>query len=204
LLNSIIANRSTAPITIHHDETASERELIEKGTGELAGFLKIIFEKDFAVKEGVTSVESLLERLKDEQTLLLVHNTYTTAETVQHISQSGKNVFWCFCPKANLYIENRLPDLNLFQGMDNCCIGTDSLASNESLHILEEIKTILRGFPSFTTEQLLKWATFNGAKALMMDGQLGSLEPGKKPGIILIENTNGKNLTSESRVKRLF
>lgn len=203
LLNKIFSNHSDFPITVHHDETESEKELLEEGTGALVNFLNKFFEKNFGKKEGITSVQSLLEFMRDEQPLLLVHNTYTTAETVQHINHSGKKVFWCFCPKANLYIENRLPDFRLFQSTENCCLGTDSLASNDTLSVLEEIKTILRCFPKLSTEKLLKWATLNGARALNMDNQFGSLEPHKKPGLLLIEKTDGKEITQESRIKRL-
>ena len=68
-------------------------------------------------------------------------------------------------------------------------LGTDSLASNHQLNILEEIKTIRRHYPHIEMEKILKWATSNGAKALQMESLLGSFKKGKKPGIILIENS---------------
>ena len=72
----------------------------------------------------------------------------------------------------------------------NCevVLGTDSLASNHQLSILEEIKTIRKNFPAIATDQLLQWATINGAKALQMEKLLGSFEPGKQPGVLLCEN----------------
>ena len=60
-------------------------------------------------------------------------------------------------------------------------MGTDSLASNHQLNILEEIKTIVKSFPEIKTETLLKWATINGAKALQMENELGNFEKGKSP-----------------------
>ena len=63
-------------------------------------------------------------------------------------------------------------------------LGTDSLTSNWQLSILEEMKTIAR-YQSFVPfDTLLQWATLNGAKALRMDDQLGSLDEGKSPGIL--------------------
>ncbi len=203
LLHKILACNAQLPVSIHHDETESEKELLENGTGELALFFQKFFHKDFSLKDGTTSIQGLLEKLNNEQPLLLVHNTYSNADTVKQINDFGKKVFWCFCPKANLYIENRLPDFKLFSSLDNCCLGTDSLASNDTLCILEEIKAIIRHYPEISTGKLLKWATLNGAKAILLENQLGSLEKNKKPGILLIEKTEGKKITQESRVRRL-
>ncbi|MDQ3846029.1 MAG: amidohydrolase family protein, partial [Bacteroidota bacterium] len=63
----------------------------------------------------------------------------------------------------------------------------DSLASNHSLSIPDEIKTIQKNFPSIPLEEVLQWATLNGAKALQMDDILGSFERGKKPGVVLFD-----------------
>ncbi|MBL7929621.1 MAG: amidohydrolase family protein [Bacteroidia bacterium] len=203
LLKKIFAFNSCTPVSIHHAESESERELMTEGTGKLAVFFQHYFKKDFRQKDGVSSVQSLLDCIQKEQPLLLVHNTYSTAEVVHQINGTGQKVFWCLCPKANLYIENRLPDIRLFQSLENCCLGTDSLASNDTLCVLEEMKTILRYYPEISTGKLLQWATLNGAKALMLENQFGSFEKNKKPGILLIEKTEGKKINQESRVKRL-
>ena len=79
----------------------------------------------------------------------------------------------------------------------NCPIvlGTDSYSSNWQLTIAKEIQSISRatalsrGTDSVASlEQVLQWATINGAKALKWDDELGSFEKGKKPGVTLIEN----------------
>ena len=63
-------------------------------------------------------------------------------------------------------------------------IGTDSLTSNWQLSILEEIKTIRKYASYVSLDTLLEWATINGAKALGFDHKLGSIEVGKKPGLV--------------------
>jgi cytosine/adenosine deaminase-related metal-dependent hydrolase len=117
------------------------------------------------------------------------------------------NLFWCLCPNSNLYIENRIPPLNLL--IDEGCeivIGTDSLASNSNLSILEELKTLQFNFPDIPVEDLLYWATMNGAKALKEEKRFGSIERGKKPGLLLLENVDLQNmkLLPESFVTRLI
>ena len=88
----------------------------------------------------------------------------------------------------------------------NIVIGTDSLASNKTLSILEELKTITNRFPAISLNEMLKWATINGAEALNLDKTSGSFEIGKKPGINLIQNIDFAQmmLTEKSSVKVLI
>ena len=122
---------------------------------------------------------------------LLVHNTFAKKEDItEH--------YYCTCPKANLYIENTLPDYSIFD-VDKLCIGTDSLASNDSLSILEELLVIQEN-SNFDMNTLLKIACKNGAEALGFE-QLGSFEKGKIPGANLIQNLDGLELLIESSIK---
>ena len=91
--------------------------------------------------------------------------------------------YYCTCPKANLYIENTLPDYSIFN-KDKLCVGTDSLASNNSLSILEEILIIQKN-SDFDLNTLLKIACKNGAEALGFE-KLGTFDKEKKPGVNLI------------------
>ncbi len=85
------------------------------------------------------------------------------------------------------------------------CIGTDNLASNPRLSILDEMIILQQHFPEVTFQELLVWATLNGAKALGMESYLGSFEKGKKPGVLLITGFDFKNnrLTGSAEVTRL-
>ncbi len=90
-------------------------------------------------------------------------------------------------------------------------VGTDSLASNHQLSILEELKTLQRFLPQLPLSTLLTWATSHGARALQLDNRLGSFTPGKRPGLVLIENLEegkegpeGCKFTPGSAAKRLL
>ncbi|MFP3859992.1 MAG: amidohydrolase family protein, partial [Bacteroidales bacterium] len=85
-------------------------------------------------------------------------------------------------------------------------IGTDSLASNTHLSILKEMITLQNNFPELSFEQLLKWATLNGARALGIDDYAGALEKGKKPGINLLYNFDLLNwrMQEDTNVKRIL
>jgi cytosine/adenosine deaminase-related metal-dependent hydrolase len=84
-------------------------------------------------------------------------------------------------------------------------VGTDSLASNYSLSILHELYTIQQHFPEVHTPELLTWATYNGAEALQLNKSLGSLQPGKRPGILLLNNLSKEGqLQQSTEVQRLW
>jgi cytosine/adenosine deaminase-related metal-dependent hydrolase len=134
-----------------------------------------------------------------------VHNTLTTRQDIEAAQAWSDYVYWATCPNANLYIENRLPDYAAFLSSGaRVTIGTDSLTSNWQLSILEEMKTIARYQSYVPFETLLRWATLNGAEALGFSDTLGSLEPGKTPGLLLIQGLlpDGK-LGENATVKRL-
>ena len=134
-----------------------------------------------------------------------MHNTCTNLKDIYFIKRFDRKIHFCFCPSANLYIENRLPKIELFigQGYD-ITLGTDSLASNSQLCILSEMRIIQQNFPAITTATLMEWGTLNGAKFLGIDKDKGTIEPGKTPGLNLITNMDGLKITPDSKVRRLI
>jgi cytosine/adenosine deaminase-related metal-dependent hydrolase len=151
-------------------------------------------------------VRAIMDEVTLSGNLILVHNTYADRNTVSEVKKRG-NTYWCLCPGSNLYIENKLPPVEMLME-ENCeiIIGTDSLSSNKKLSILREMGIIQERFTSVKLEELIRWATVNGAEALGEGHTYGTLEPGKKPGLLLIENLDLINLRllPESRVKRLI
>jgi cytosine/adenosine deaminase-related metal-dependent hydrolase len=135
----------------------------------------------------------------------LVHNTYTSLKDIYFTKRFNRKLHWCFCPSANLYIENRFPTFEFFKYTDYpITLGTDSLASNQKLCILTEMKLIQKNFEDVSFEELLKWATINGAKFLGFQNELGSIANGKTPGLNLITNMKYGRLTDKSTVRKLI
>ena len=175
-------------ISIHNQESEEENKFYTDKTGDILSlFAALGINIDGFVPSGKTSINTYTDWLSASHQMLFVHNTNTKQEEIQFVQQKFNNVFWCFCPNANLYIENKLPNIPIFIAEQaNICIGTDSLASNHQLSLLNELQTLKAHFPQISWETLLKWGTINGAKALKMDQVVGSFEVGKKPGIIQV------------------
>jgi len=151
------------------------------------------------------SLQSVIPLLSNRQRILLVHNTCTNLKDIYFIKRFDRKIYWCFCPNANLYIEDKLPKVELFVGQGyDICLGTDSLASNDKLCILSEMRTLQQNFPALSTPKLVEWATLNGAKFLGIDDEKGTIEAGKTPGLNLLTGLDGFKLTPETKVKRLI
>lgn len=186
-------------MTIHNQETAAEDELFRFKKGEFLGLYdKMKMDASFFEAPGKSSLQTCLPKFLPNQSVILVHNVYTSEEDIVVPQNSGRSIHWCLCPNANWYISRKMPPLDLFIKHNlPIVLGTDSLASNHQLSILDEIRTIRQHYPKIETAQLLKWGTSNGAKALQVDALLGSFGKNKKPGVLLLD-------TDLTTVKRLI
>ena len=192
-------------ITIHNQESLAENEFFSTGSGDLNRlYTEMKMNNSHFKAVGSRSLPYYLSRLTDAGRILLVHNTYMNEADLIEACQFSNSLFLCLCPNANLYIENRLPDIPLFlKHTQRIVLGTDSLASNHQLSILEEMKAIKKVFPDISSVEMLVWATSNGARALSFDSRLGDFTKGKNPGVVLIENLTGGEIGTSSTSRRI-
>ncbi len=187
-------------ISIHNQEAQSENNLFLYKDGQMLKLYENLnVDLDFFQKTNKTSLASTLPYLKNSQHTIFVHNTFTNEGDLDDILNTWDEEFSiCLCPNANLYIENTLPDCNIFfqRVPEMVCLGTDSLASNKQLSIMAEISTLLDSYSSIDMEYALTMATYNGAKALRIEDQFGSFVEGKNPGVLQVRN--------EKEVERLY
>lgn len=200
---------SNKTISIHNQETSFEDELFIQNTGDfIRMYQQMKIDHNFFNPTGKSSLQSYFHKLCNAKNIILVHNTFTNQNDIEYanlkLATCNLQLFWCLCINANLYIEDAIPPVDLLI-KNNCKIvlGTDSLASNWSLNILDEIKSIQKNFPNISTQQLLQWATINGARALQMNEVMGSFEKGKRPGIMLIDKIENGKISSSSTCTRL-
>jgi len=193
-------------ISMHNQETPDENDIFKTKTGSFLGmYERTKVNLDFFEATGLSSLQSVLPIFKNAASSILVHNSFTSAEDIRAVKKQMPNTFWCLCPNANQYIEQTMPPIELLRtnGAD-IIVGTDSYASNWTLNILDELKTIQQHNPQIPMDEMLGWATINGARALQMDKTLGSFEAGKKPGVVVIENVIGENNLSSAVSRRII
>ena len=197
------SNRVTS---VHFMETEGERSFLRFHDGPLMDS----YRESELVPEVLETVgdhaAAVLDEITPSGTLILVHNTFADRTTVKKVKKRG-NLFWCLCPNSNLYIEDQVPPVDLLLE-EGCRIvtGTDSLAANDRLSILEELKTLHLYYPWVPLQELIRWATLNGAAALGEETRFGSIKRGKKPGLLLLQDADLQKLQllPETTVTRLI
>lgn len=142
---------------------------------------------------GKTPIELLQSyELLDDSTVL-AHCVKLQDHEIALLSESGTSV--AHCPESNLKIGAGIARIaDMIEAGVNVCIGTDGAASNNDLDLLGEVRTaalLQKGLNEnpelLTTMQAMEMATINGAKAYGLNDRLGSLEPGKRADLVIID-----------------
>ena len=133
-------------------------------------------------------------------------NVTLKQDDIDAAKKAFENVYWAICPLSNIFIHNDLPPVELMRrNALNITVGTDSLSSNDDLDMVKELYCIHENFSDVPMNEILTWACLNGARFLSKDAELGSLEKGKKPGIVRISGIDDNGfVTSASRSERVI
>jgi aminodeoxyfutalosine deaminase len=207
LLKLLAKKYGSNTVSIHNQETKAENDFFEKKMGSFVDmYARVGVDLDFFTPTKTTSLQSVLPYLNDAAKTIWVHNSFTSESDIKAVQATNTDAYWCLCPNANQYIENTMPPVQLLREQHvNIVVGTDSYASNWSLNMLDELKRIQLHNSQIPLAEMLTWITSNGARALQMEGKLGSIEIGKKPGLVLIENLLDQHqITNSISAKRIL
>lgn len=172
------------PFSIHVAESEAESGFIFRGKGPWADFLTLrgidYSSWDLGSKTPVAYLDGL--RLLDPLTLA-VHLLQVTSTDMEILARSRVKV--CVCPRSNHNLHGKLPDIELMiqKGLGPA-LGTDSLASCESLNIWDEMAFIAHHYPGLDPRTIFSMATLNGAKALGLEHVTGTMAKGKRADFI--------------------
>ena len=171
------AVETDTPVCTHIAETRDEIEFLTKGTGSFPAFLKQIRAMpDNWQAPGLTPIQYLNKTGVLNSHPLLIHCNYVTDEEISLLKSSGASV--AFCPRSHRFFgHTNHPVQKLLDTGINVGLGTDSLASNDTLSILDEIKYLSLN-NSIPPNILLTMATINGAKALGLESKTGQIKEG--------------------------
>jgi len=184
------ATRTGRPICTHLAETRDEEHFLREGTGSFRRLLEDfdLWDGSF-VPPGCGPVEYAHQLGLLACDPLLAHVNYATDADLDMIA--GGNASVVYCPRAHRFFEHephRYRDM-LARGI-NVCIGTDSLASNDSLSVLDELRFLRSQDATISNEALLAMGTIAGARALRIEAEVGSLERGKRADLVVVPLTH--------------
>lgn len=207
---SAAAGLAKGYLSYHSQESQEEEDLLRSGSGAMYENRKRSGMSTPPVT-GESSLKYFIDRLAAaapapyDAHVLLVHNVCLGQDDIDAAKKVMNNVFWAICPLSNIFIHNALPPVELMRRNSlTIMVGTDSLSSNDDLDIVKELVCLHENFPEVPLTELLTWACRNGARFLSKEDELGSLTPGKRPGLVLIEGLDAEGaLTARSRSRRL-
>ena len=170
------------PLAVHISESQAESDFVFDTSGPLATELyPFVGWEQYLVPPRHCSSTALLDRhgLLTPSTLA-VHCVHVNLADAQILKQRGVTV--CLCPRSNDRLDVGRAPLPLFRKLGiPVALGTDSLASNDSLSLWDEMRFALDLFPDeLSPADVFRMATSGGAAALGLSANLGSLEVGKR------------------------
>ncbi|MBW1746044.1 MAG: amidohydrolase family protein [Deltaproteobacteria bacterium] len=181
-----ITRKKNIPFSIHLAESEDEIEFLQTGKGKWAEFLS---ERGIDFSSWNLPVETPVRYLEDlgvlDENTIAVHLIHTDEKDFEILLRH--NVRVCLCLRSNFNLHNMLPDLaGMLKAGIKPCLGTDSLASADSLSIFDEMTFVSKSFPSIPPAEILAMATLNGASSLGFGEMFGSLTPGKRAAFVYV------------------
>ncbi len=198
--NSKLIKFAVAPHALY---TCSEQYL--KGCSDLALELNIPFHIHFC--ENTSEVDGIIQKYHCDPVealekigilrnkTILAHGTFISDKGLELLK--GKDVSIAHNPVSNLNLGCGIADISKYKNYVNLCLGTDGQGSGNNLNLFYHMSFVdflqkgkYQDPTVWNSYDTLKMATINGAKALGLDKEIGSIEVGKKADIIILDLNN--------------
>jgi len=175
-------------LTTHLAESREEMEMFRHASGPLYEFFKSIGRpmNDCGSK---TPLENFL-RASGGRALpqwIVAHLNELTESDFELLERSNSKFHVVHCPRSHNYFGHSPFAFDRLRSFGcNICLGTDSLASNESLSLFPEMRAFQKEFPSVSAEEIFQMVTVNPARALRYENALGQIRPGFGADLIAV------------------
>ena len=168
------------PVAMHLAESQAELQLVRENRGPFRELLEERSMWDDEVFARGRQTMDYLELLAQSPRALVIHGNYLTEAEIDYAAQQQDRMSVVYCPRTHAYFGHPpYPLTRMLAAGVRVAIGTDSRASNPDLRLLDELRLIAKNFDSVSPEQILKLGTLNGAEALGLEREVGSIATGK-------------------------
>lgn len=183
-----IAQQEHILLTTHLAESREETEMFRDASGPLYGFMKSIGrsmddcgnETPLGLFVGALGGRALPR-------WIVVHLNELTESDFQVLERSNSKFQIVHCPRSHNYFGHSPFAFDRLRSLGfNICLGTDSLASNESLSLFDEMRVFQKNFPQVSPEEIFRTVTVNPARALRQENALGQIRPGFGADLIAV------------------
>jgi cytosine/adenosine deaminase-related metal-dependent hydrolase len=180
------------PLAFHLAESPDEMQLLQSAGGPLRELLEELGGWDpRLVRPGARALD-YLRKLRGAHRALVIHGNYLDDEEIALLGKEAARMAVVYCPRTHArFGHRRYPLEALLAAGATVAVGTDSRASSPDLSVLAELRWIARAYPEIGRDLVLELGTLRGAKALGLDADRGSLEPGKRADLAAIRLPDG-------------
>ncbi len=181
------AERHDLLLMTHLAETLEEEHFLHTGTGI---YRRMLRDRGTWVPRWRPPGCSPVQYLEDEGLLtdrcLYAHVNYPSQADMEILARRGATVI--YCPKSHAFFRHRPHKMDQMMKLGiPVALGTDSLASNDSLAMLDEVRLVWRRFPHLSAAGIFGAGTLTGAKALRLADDYGTLEPTHKASFFVAD-----------------
>ena len=184
---SRLSAESGVPVAMHLAESSEELELLTSAGGPFVELLKSLEAWDpTAIPLGIRPL-AYLELLASAHRVLVIHGNYLSGEEINFLAARRERMSVVYCPRTHAYFaHDDYPLGELLEAGANVALGTDSRASNPDLSVLAELRHAYFAHPEIPAAAILRLGTENGARALGLDSETGSLAVGKLADLTVV------------------
>jgi cytosine/adenosine deaminase-related metal-dependent hydrolase len=208
-----LAHSHAVPIAVHLAESPDEVRFLHDSSGSIAELLyPFAGWEHYLPAPRRTTPTAYLDSLGVLTRLTaLIHSVHVTPADADILKRSEASVV--LCPRSNERLAvGKAPAALLKKAGIPLALGTDSLASNDSLSLWDEMRFLRKAFPgTFSPAEVLAMATLGGAHALHLEGDAGSLEKGKQADFLVVKPARLpapdeliEGIIEESQIEEIF
>jgi cytosine/adenosine deaminase-related metal-dependent hydrolase len=198
------------PLEFHLAESPEELRLLADGDGPMVDFLIGFGVWDpTAIPRGLRPLDYLKSLVRADRALA-IHCNYLADDEIEFFATHAERLSAVYCPRTHYFFGHATHPLpRLLAAGANVALGTDGRCSNPDLSLLNEMRFVRQNYPQLTAAEVLKLGTINGARALGVDHEVGSLAVGKRADLIVVAIPNRDSdvadavLSQDSAVRRV-
>jgi aminodeoxyfutalosine deaminase len=183
-----LGQRFQVPLVMHLAESPEEIELLRSGSGPFRALLERLQSWDPRADARYPRILDYLEQLARAPRALVIHGNYLDRVELDFLADRAATMAVVYCPRTHHFFGHspyplaRMLAMNISMGL-----GTDSRASNPDLSLFEEMRFVSDHHREVKPSKILELGTIAGARALGLDAQMGTLEPGKLANLTVIQ-----------------
>jgi cytosine/adenosine deaminase-related metal-dependent hydrolase len=174
-------------VTTHVGESREEYDMFAGNRGALYEFLATLG-RPMADCGATSPLRHLIENGLIGEDCILAHMNELDGQDLEVLGEARwRPLHVVHCPKSHRFLHHRrFPMEALLERGLNVCLGTDSLASNDSLNLFSEMRAARKSYPALGPRDVLEMVTVRPARALKMESRLGKIERGYLGDLIAI------------------